>query len=190
MAAAMTLVTLLNDGGYSWTLTSYLGDMLTKAEQAYGSRDISYTILGIEFYDSGPQIWFPGNCRHIAIQLTLSTMNDMPLGCYQLAHECIHLLSPTGTRASSTLEEGLATFFAHNYVQDKFNIPISAGDPRYESARVLVSQLLSIDENAVKTLRDIEPTISNITASQILSCYPSFDSRTAEALVAPFVNMP
>ena len=40
---------LPNDNGYTWTLASLLGDMLHIAEELFGPRDLSYTILGIEF---------------------------------------------------------------------------------------------------------------------------------------------
>ena len=40
----------LPDGsGYTWTLASRLGEMLHMAEELFGPRDCSYTILGIEF---------------------------------------------------------------------------------------------------------------------------------------------
>lgn len=49
------------DGGYTWTLASLLGDMLTEAQNRYGERDLNYTILGIEFSPHGPQIWYPNS---------------------------------------------------------------------------------------------------------------------------------
>ena len=60
----------LSDGcGYTWTLASRLGEMLHMAEELFGPRDCSYTILGIEFGPDNPRIWYPGNRRHIIIQL-------------------------------------------------------------------------------------------------------------------------
>ena len=39
----------LSEGcGYTWTLASRLGDMLHMAEELFGPRDPSYTVLGIE----------------------------------------------------------------------------------------------------------------------------------------------
>lgn len=35
--------------GCTWTLSSRLGQMLREAEEQFGERDKSYTILGIEF---------------------------------------------------------------------------------------------------------------------------------------------
>ena len=88
----------LPDGsGYTWTLPSLLGDMLCIAEELFGPRDQSYTILGIEIGSDNPRIWYPGDCKHIIIQLDSSASTDMYQACYQMAHETVHLLSPTGT---------------------------------------------------------------------------------------------
>lgn len=183
-----TLTTTKTHNGYSWTLTSRLGHMLREAQEHYGERDLSYTILGVEFEANGPQIWYPGNCRHIAVQLTPDTATDMIKGCYQLAHECIHLLSPLGTSGANTLEEGLATYFAHEYLKKNFNFSMPTTIQSYERARNLVSELLAIDHEAIKTLREKEPTISKITAQQIIDQYPSFSVKTAKALEANFVR--
>jgi hypothetical protein len=183
-----TLTTTKTPKGYSWTLTSRLGHMLSEAQEYYGNRDLSYTILGIEFEINGPQTWYPGNCNHIAIQLTPDTATDMIKGCYQLAHECIHLLSPLGARGANTLEEGLATYFAHEYLKKHFNFSMPATIQSYERARNLVSELLTIDHGAIKKLREKEPTISKITAQQITDQYPSLSVETAKALEEKFVR--
>src|SRR5215467_11622293 len=83
-------------GGYSWTLASRLGHMLRTAEERYGPRDLSYTILGVEFGGDIPHIWYPGNCRHVIVQIARYCINNLQHAYYQLAHECIHLLSPRG----------------------------------------------------------------------------------------------
>jgi hypothetical protein len=177
-----------SEGGYTWTLTSRLGDMLEKAEKAYGMRDMSFTILGIEFRDSNPQTWYPGDCKHIAIQLSIDSATNNFQACYQLAHECVHLLSPAVEIGSNVLEEGLATFFSHKYVEEEFGDPMPATMQSYESARQMVDKLLAIDPYAIKELRSIEPTISKITAEQILMFYPSLGATIAQALAAPFVR--
>ena len=83
-------------GGYSWSLTSRLGHMLRTAEERFGVRDKDYSVLGIEFGESGPFIWYPGNCKNIAIQLSIGSRASERCALYELAHECIHLLTPTG----------------------------------------------------------------------------------------------
>jgi hypothetical protein len=174
--------------GYSWTLTTRLGDMLCQAESTYGVRDYSYTILGIEFENNAPQIWYPGNCKHIVIQLTPDTSTDEIKGCYQLAHECIHLLSPSGGRNATILEEGLATHFAHQYVEQNFAFVMPPTSQSYEIARVLVSQLLAFDADAVKKIRQNQFTISKITSKNILEVVPQFDPSVAQALEQQFAR--
>lgn len=184
----MTLTAVRIPNGYSWTLVTRLGDMLTKAEHAYGQRDQSYTLLGIEFREGDPQIWYPGNCGHIAIQISPDVINNMPMACYQLAHECVHLLSPTGARVANALEEGLATYFAHKYVLEEFGRDVPNSYTSYAEAKNLVAELLAVDSDAVKILRQAETTTSKITAEQITTAYPSLNPATAAALAAPFVR--
>jgi len=183
------LITTPIEGGYSWTLTTRLGHILRSAETQYGKRDPSYTILGIEFSEDGPQIWYPGNCDNIAIQLSLDCLNDEVRACYQLAHECVHLLSPTGARNATVLEEGLATYHSRIYLRENFALDWSAGIQSYNLACSQVEELLAVDQNAIKRLREKEPTISHISADIIVSLYPQFSKDLAQALEQKFTRM-
>jgi hypothetical protein len=64
---------------YSLTLASRLGHMLEMAEQRFGPRDKSYTILGFEFRAGLPQIWFPGDGMNVIVQLDSANLNDQNL---------------------------------------------------------------------------------------------------------------
>jgi len=178
--------------GYTWTLTTRLGQILHLAEERFGERDSSYTLLGIEFVADGPRIWYPGNCGHIAIQLSLDALNDEILACHQLAHEVIHLLSPTGTSYTTMLEEGLATYYARLYLQEYFGcsddfLDILASDaPKYESACSLVRALLDIDDQAIKKLRAVQPSLSMIDRESIMSRYPTLRTDIGHLLAASF----
>ena len=184
----MTLIAKRNENGFSWTLISRLGHMLERAQCSYGGRDMSYTILGIEFYAGGPQIWFPHSTygKNIVVQLSESASENEVMAHYQLAHECIHLLSPV--RQASVLEEGLATIFSEQYILAEFKENMDAEIESYKHAASLVVELLTIDSNAVKALRKVQPVISKITADQILSIYPSFSAKAAASLTTPFVR--
>ena len=174
------------EGGFSWTLTTRLGQMLRMAEDEFGARDKSYTILGIEFQESGPQIWYPESCGHIAIQLSTSAIGDAPRACYQLAHECVHLLSPQGGRSANTLEEGLATVFSGRYVKNSFGVQFNPDLRGYTEAAELAQALVSHNPDAIKVLRADEPVISKITRGQIMSLFPSLGEDLATRLSAPF----
>lgn len=173
--------------GYKWTLVSRLGDMLALAEEKYGKRDQSYTLLGIEFMEGSPQVWFPGNRKSIIIQLDVSCLSDMMRGCYQLAHECIHLLSPTGTRNATVLEEGLATHFSEYYLREKMRRPNWRSSMKsYAQAKKLVEMLLYIEKDAIRILRQDQPVISRITAEDILGRFSKLPSGLAFQLSSSF----
>jgi hypothetical protein len=106
--------------GYSWTLAAALGEMLLFAEEKFGPRDTNWTLLGIDFSSDGGQTWTPGNCGHIIIQLEMNCLTDRHAAYCTLAHECIHLLSPTGKTDANVLEEGLAVFFEQWYMNYVF----------------------------------------------------------------------
>ena len=119
-----------NSSGYTWTLASRLGHMLHVAEELFGQRDCSYTILGIEFRKGNPQIWYPTygeDKQNIVVQLCLTTATVVPANpkrvYHELAHETVHLLAPTGCKHATNLEEGVACFFADYYLEHHLKTP-------------------------------------------------------------------
>lgn len=180
----------LPDGsGYTYTYASRLGDILALAEEKYGERDRSYTLLGFEFIDGIPQIWYPRPERkNIIIQLTQACLTETMRGYYQLAHECVHLLSPTGGRRANILEEGLATYFSAWYMRDHLKMTgwDDSGIPSYRVAQGFTEMLLDLDPNVIKVLRAEQPIISEITADLIVKHYPTFPESVAQKLCQPF----
>ncbi len=171
---------------YTFTLASRLGQMLEMAEQRFGPRDKSYTILGFEFREGLPQIWFPGNGMNVIVQLDSSSMNDPNLPLFQLAHECIHLLTPVLSANVSVLEEGLATYFSKEYMTVHFGGVWLTGDQKYDRAEVLARKLLLFNADAIKTLRELVPVISRASAQDVLKICPSLSPQLAEQLVVTF----
>lgn len=173
--------------GYTWTLASRLGEMLALAEERYGPRDHSYTVLGVEFMAGIPQIWYPENRRYIVIQLSLECLTDKRRAYWQLAHECVHLLSPTGGGPATMLEEGLATLFAQEYMARTLGVPTSStGMASYDDACGRVGALLALAPDAIRRLRAIEPTISHVSAALIRQVAPQVSEHEAYVLAAPF----
>jgi hypothetical protein len=187
----------LPDGdGCTFTLTSQLGKMLCLAESRFGTRDKTYTILGIEFINDVPHCWYPGNCGNIIIQLGRPCMTQPDRACFQLAHETIHLLSPTGGRNANVLEEGLASHFQVWYMANHYpcDWPRSGFDWRkfecqsYVRAKSLVEQLLELAPDAIRLLRERQPVLSCILADDIASMFPDLDSDVADALAQGFMR--
>ena len=187
-------VRLPGGDGYTWMLASQLGKMLCLAESHFGTRDKTYTLLGFEFIDDVPQCWYPGNCGNIVIQLGRSCMRQPDRACFQLAHETIHLLAPTGGRNANVIEEGLAAHFQVWYMANHYpsNWPRSGSDwsqfecQSYAKAKSLVEELLALDPDAIKCLRNRQPALSCITVDDITTFYPELDLTVATSLVKKF----
>lgn len=174
------------DDGYTWTLTTRLGAMIAEVEERYGQRDQSWTVLGVEFSSDGPQIWYPGNRKHIAIQLAPNAIEDTVLACYQLAHESVHLLAPTGRRAAPVIEEGLATVFSEDYVGREFRRTGVTNMTSYVEAAALVRRLLSVAPDAIPRLRSIQPAFTEMNSTTFVEAGLDVPGSLVEQLMSPF----
>ena len=173
----------LSNGPVSYTLGSRLGAMLSEIEQLYGPRDSSWTILGYEFFDAVPHIWFPGNCGHVLIRLGTSALEYPVRAYYQLAHECVHLLDPS-TQAN-VLEEGLAAKYAIGYAR-KIDPLYQSDDPKYDAAERLASRLLQLAPDAVRNLRSRHVKLWAVGANDLKKeCHALLDADAVE-LAKPF----
>jgi hypothetical protein len=166
---------------FTWTLTTTFGPMLREVETLFGPRDTSYTILGIEFSGSIPQIWFPGNCRHIAIQLGEPTMMDPVRARYQLAHETVHLLDPVVVGGVSVFEEGLATYYQLEYIHREAP-KYSTGDPKYDAACQLATKVIAGGTDGVRALRAGGKKLSMFATSDLTAICPGLTAGEATTL--------
>lgn len=156
--------------GTSWTLATEAGRMLTELEERYGQRDMSWTLLGVEFRDMNPMIWYPGgnsepDPKHIAIKLSPAAFSNHKEAMYQLSHECVHLLSPQGKAGAPVLEEGLAKLYSMEIIERRCSHPHGqpyGAESEYDVAARHVLQLLQYDPQAIRRLRDTEPAFYRI----------------------------
>jgi hypothetical protein len=173
--------------GYTWTITSKLGHMLMTAEEKYGPRDNTYTILGIEFnQDEHPRIWYPENRKNVIIQISMNCLNDLNRAVFQVAHETIHCLCPTGVNRANVLEEGLANLFSIEYTLASGNGVWTSSSQNYTDATELVKQLLAFDPEIIKKIREVQPTISDIDSELILKVNSSVPEDLAINLTKRF----
>ncbi len=114
-------------------------------------------------------IWYPGDHKHIVIQLSLDCLTELPRACYQLGHECIHLLAPTGKQDANTLEEGLATLYGEDYATKWFNTPRNCGAAHYERAKRVAQKALAANPAFVREIRQHKPSFCDFTPSDILN---------------------
>ena len=173
--------------GYTWTLVSRLGEMLYMAEELFGPRDRSYTILGVEFVSDHPRVWYPGNRKNIIIQLGPDAATDLSQACYQLAHETIHLLAPTGGKNANNFEEGVACYFAAYYMKIRLSKPNWQPTlPSYRRALELITPHLDADIDCVRRIRDQQPSFSKTNEEQISIAFPNLTSENIDFLISKF----
>jgi hypothetical protein len=179
----------------TWTLVTILGVLLREAESTYGPRVKDWTILGIEFGPdigtmTAPQIWYPGSTKNVAIRLSLNAAKNPTAAIFELAHETIHLLAPSGRAPACRLEEGLATDFSrkvldrHGRADLAENLILGA----YKAAEEDVRDFLHKHPNEIKRLRAIDPTIDNWTPEFMCGHISGLSYDQAAALCVRFVR--
>ncbi len=187
------------DHGFTWTLASRLGQLLTMAEEEYGERNKDWTILGTEFNnDKQPRNWHPTYSndseknKNIIIQLTPEAAQSKKEAVFQLSHEIFHALMPTGGKQKATFfEEGLATYFSIQATR-KAGIDIETdyiGSGKYRRAYGLVLALYGVHPNASKTItafRKIGVHPSSLSKNQLKLIFPKLDDTIAGELAKKF----
>jgi len=113
-------------------------------------------------------------------------MHDMNKAVFQVAHEAIHCLSPTGRKTANALEEGLANLFAIEYTFSNGNGIWTSGDQKYTDASELVKQLTSIDSEMIKKLRTVQPIISSIDKDLIMRINTNVPEELANNITKTF----
>lgn len=174
-----------DDKGYDWTLTTILGRFLNEAEELYGPRDKEWTPLGIEFAGDVPKVWFPRNGMHISIVLTESAASDPQEAIFELAHEVIHLLAPTHETPTIILEEGLATYFAHQMCA-KYAINRITTKLQYLDAEAKVKSLMQLYPDCIRMLRKIQPTFILMNENLIRTVCPNTPASVSKILTEKF----
>jgi len=180
----------------TWSMTpaTYASRFIQEMETRYGSRDRSWTYVGIEFHAGQPQVWFPGGYetpprKHIAICLSAETFSDRQRTVYQLAHECVHMLAPVVDGGAPVIEEGLATAFSEDMIEKWCgNISKQAytSDQKYADAAARVRELLALAPDAIPRLRATEPAFNHMTADTFTRAGLNIPPALVTALLASF----
>ena len=179
--------------GYTWSMTTRVGDMLAEAEKLFGPRDRSWTILGAEIRADGkgvPQNWFPGypGRKDIVFQVVPPADVDAAEAVFQLAHEVVHALSPMPGQRATVLEEGVAAWFSAYYARKAKGADIHSSRASYRQAHDCVARLLARDHQAILKLRQVEPCFSRMTAETFATAGVDASKEEITALLTPFTR--
>ena len=165
------------------TLAGRFGELILQAEERFGPRDPSYLVIGTEFHSGRHRLRILEERRQIVIQLSLYSASYPQLAYCQLAHECVHVLSPSD-HGITVLEESLAVLFSERFFTLSHS---SLGTLEEERSRVIVGILRSLlekDGSCIRRLRMIQPSFSRMTIEDVRSTLPSISRTTAEAMLS------
>jgi hypothetical protein len=173
--------------GFTNTLTTLLGRFLLELETTCGQRDREYTLLGVEFCEGGPFIWYPFNCGYVSIMLSDGAQQNLSCALFEMAHEVVHVLSPSGTATAPVVEEGLATHYSH-MISERFALNQRSRIASYLKAEQALRALLNADDKALWKLRQSRPKFHKWDADFVREVIPSVSRDLASELCAPFVR--
>ncbi|WP_374632870.1 hypothetical protein [Ferrovibrio sp.] len=162
-----------------------------EAEKVFGPKDNGIPFVGFWHYpqsesNAKPRIYHYTKPFGCGIWLTYLAQQYEVNMVFQISHEVVHLLSPIGREHTSTLEEGMATWFSWEMQRkhgQKIHIPAS----NYTDAGKLVKSLMKHAPDIIKQLRSKTGVkIGEISAQHLLDENPTIYPNLAQKLAQPF----
>jgi hypothetical protein len=165
-------------------LLSLANTFLKEAEQLFGPIAGGYTLVECWYHDDGPEIFYP-EPGSIAIRLSSLSQGVPDQIIYQLAHEVVHCVSPSGGVHANVLEEGLAVYFSVITVK-KYGLSWKPSMESYKQALRILEPYLLKDPYFIKIVRQQEPYIFKISKNQLLSLHIDMCEQDAILLSEKF----
>lgn len=171
--------------------------LMADIEHLFGARvELSpYRFGGVYFSSTFPRLENHAREKKYVIRLARSSKNYSASVLWQLAHECVHLLSPAPVR-STLLDEGLACWYQTRWTKkcpalfpENYWAPekrLAGRLKGYYEAYSMVDTILSEDQDAIKRVRQIQPVISKIKPPTLMRELPLLDLSIAKRLCSGF----
>ncbi|EOG5420753.1 hypothetical protein ACLE0S_002546 [Cronobacter malonaticus] len=184
----------LGDDTVTWTIATRTAQMLRELQELYGPRDLSWTFVGVAFWEQGPMIWYPSknikpHSKQVAIHLSAQAFSNNKEAMYQLSHECVHLLAPSGRRGAPVMEEGLAYRYSREILERVFSHPLDqpyGKADNYVAAGRAVGKLLEHDSEAIRKLRVVQPAFYEMTPATFTEAGMQVPAELIAELLRPF----
>lgn len=158
-------------------------------ESMFGPATNEWELKGIVFKDedSSPCIFFPKDTPGaVMIHLTANAVHNIEYAKFQLAHEIVHCLSPSGTSSTNVFEEGMAAWYQQRLATLELDNRVQLGDKRYAAARILFNRMQKKCKDAVKSLRLIEPNMWKINKATFIRANVCLNAGLISLLTMPF----
>ena len=173
--------------------------MLDMAQGLFGPRESWRKIEGIMFWRNDPEIFFPKGYSSPEIIIRLGSTSDFNAACYQLAHETVHLLAPVRRGEAINLEEGVACYFATDYMKERLSVEWRIKDPArdatqadretyyaYQQALDVVTPQLEQNRGGLLKLRTPWRRFGDIGPVELQDAFSDLNLSDAEFLASPF----
>jgi hypothetical protein len=167
----------------TWTITTFLGELLDRAETLYGPRVIDCTLLGVQMglTDQPALMHLKGNMWYISLRCSVGSSREEAI--FDVSHEVIHFLAPVPK--ANALEEGLAVHFSLKHGCDSVPQLSKARNQLplpYQNALAVYEEFVA-NGGDIKTLRQHEPYISKASRELIKHCAPKCDDKLISKLL-------
>lgn len=164
--------------------------MSSQIESLYGPGRDDWIVRFVVFADEeAPCIFYPdGFAKTVGVRLVDRALDNIDYAKFQLAHELVHCLAPSGGVHGNVAEEGMAAFYQTLYSCQYLGNRVVVGDKRYKSALNALLRLLSKHGNVLIKLREIEPNIWKWTSDTFTLAGVKADPELKKSLLTPFAD--
>jgi len=157
-----------------------------------------WEFIGVEFNDNTPHLRYYPDEGKVAISLSMRAKEDNQQYCFQLTHELCHLFYPKIEfpslieHATLVINEGISTYFSIKTTGVLFNIEehlrndLRQNSIEYHRALELVEQLLALDVDAIRKLRNVQPRVDLLSEQDFAKAQISAEPNLIRTLLSYF----
>lgn len=160
-------------------------------ESRFGPAVNDWVLGGVIFdaKDEQPCLFYPYDRQGVVlIQLVGPALSSVDFARFQLSHELVHCINPSGMDGSNVFEEGMAAWYQQCYATKILKGRVRLGDEIYKSARHLFNTFIkkSKVKNPVIRVRTIEPYLYKVTHDVFVKAGISMPSELETVLLSKF----
>ena len=159
---------------------------LNYSQHLFCLRTAGHNLIDCWYHDDGPEIFYP-RPEQIAIRLSSDSQGVTDQIIYQLAHEVIHCISPSGGVHANVLEEGIAVFYSVITVK-KYGLVWEPSMASYKQARSILEPYLINHPLFIKMVRQQEQYIFKVSKDHLLNLDIDICEQDAILLSDKFVR--
>lgn len=164
-----------------------------EVEKIFGPAVNEWSIGGVRFDPKAnqPCLWYPYGLQGVVmVNLDRNATTSIEFSRFQLAHEMVHCINPSGGNSANVLEEGMAAWFQQSYATKKLKGFVQLGDKKYIEARKLFNKFVKKSKvaNPIARIRKVEPYLHKVTHETFVATGIALPADLEEVLLSKFEN--